>query len=162
VLTSWYFEDLVVFSLEAADDEARPGLWLEPGRFRWHDEVGVGHVEELIDRARVHSDSSDAVGLASALKLGMTTDASDKVDSVVTLNVLDAKDLFKDELVDNLGIELSDWRAEVDFVRFDSHSVPPIVYIETVVVLSLDSGSFSISKRAQGKVLFEGCHELFS
>ena len=108
----------------------------------------------------MHGDSSDAVGLAAALKLRMTTDTSDKVNSVVTLDVFDAKDLFEDELVDYLGIELCDGRAKVDLIGLDGHSVPPIINIETVVVLGLDSGSFPIGKRAQGKVLLEGCHEL--
>ena len=152
---------MVVFSLEAADDEARPGLWLEPGRFRWHNEVSVGHIEELIDCAGVHGDSSDAVVLAAALELGMTTDTSDEVDSVVTLDIFDAEDLFEDELVDYLGIELCDGRAKVNFVGFDGHSIPPIVNIETVVVLCLDSGSFSIGKRAQSEIFLEGRHELF-
>ena len=85
---------MVVFSLEAADDEARPGLRLEPGRFRRHDELGVCHVEELINCAGVHGDSSDAVALASAFKLRMTTDTSNEVDPVVTLDVFNAKDLL--------------------------------------------------------------------
>ena len=152
---------MVVFSLEAADDEARPGLWLEPGRFRWHNEVGVGHIEELIDCAGVHGNSSDAVVFTSALELGMTTDTSDEVNSVVTLDIFDSEDLFEDELVDYLGIELCDGRAKVNFVGFDGHSIPPIVNIETVVVLCLDSGSFSIGKRAQSEIFLEGRHELF-
>ena len=153
VLLFWLAEDLLFFSLEAADNKARPGLRLEPGRFRWHDEVGVGNVKEFIDCAGVHGDSSDAVGLTAADKLGMTTDATNEVDPVVTLDIFDAKDLFEDELVDNLGIKLGDGRAKVDFIGFYGHRVPPAVYVETVVVLCLDSGSFSIGKRAQSEVL---------
>ena len=153
-------EDLVVFSLEAADDEARPGLWLKPGRFRWHNKIGVGDVEQLINCAGVHGDSSDAVGLAAALKFRVTTDTSDKVNSVVTLDVFDAKDLFEDELVDYLGVKLCDGRAKVDLIGLDGHSIPPIINVEAVVVLCLDSGSFTIGKRAKGKVFLEGCHEL--
>ena len=148
-------------SLEAADDEARPGLRLEPGRFRRHDELGVCHVEELINCAGVHGDSSDAVALASAFKLRMTTDTSNEVDPVVTLDVFNAKDLLKDELVDYLGVKLCDGCAKVDFIRLDSHRIPPVIDVETVVMLCLHFGSFSIGKRAQSKVLLEGCHEFF-
>ena len=40
-------------SLEDAHDEARARLGLEPGRFGGHDEVGIGHIEQLLDRAWV-------------------------------------------------------------------------------------------------------------
>ena len=101
----------------------------------------------------MHGNSSNAVVLAAALELGMTTDTSDEVDSVVTLDIFDAEDLFEDELVDYLRIELGDGCAKVDFIWFYGHRVPPIVYIETVVVLCLDSGSLSIGKRAQSEIL---------
>ena len=39
--------------------------------------------------------------------------------------------------------------------------MPPAVDVETVVVLCLDSGSFSIGKRAQSEIFLEGRHELF-
>ena len=109
----------------------------------------------------MHGDCSDTVALASAFKLRMTTDTSNEVDPVVTLDVFNAKDLLKDELVDYLGVKLCDGCAKVDFIGLDSHRIPPVIDVETVVMLCQHFGSFSIGKRAQSEIFLEGRHELF-
>ena len=90
----------------------------------------------------------------------MTSDTSDEVHSVVTLDVLDAKDLLEHELVDDLTVELRDGRAEVNFFWLDRHDMPFVVDVEAVGVTRLNLRVFPVSQWADGEVLLERCHEV--
>lgn len=93
-------------SLKGAHDEAASRFWLEPGRFGWHDQVGISHIKQLIDGARMHRNCSHTVSFTAPDKLLVTADASDEVHSIVTLDVLDPQDTSQDVLVDNLTVKL--------------------------------------------------------
>ena len=147
-------------SLKGAHDKAASGFWFEPGALGWHDQVGIGHVEELIDGAGVHGDGGHAVSFTSSDQLWMTSDTSDEVHSVVTLDVLDAEDLLEHELVDDLTVELRDGRAEVNFIWLDRHNMPFVVDVEAVGVTRLNLRVFPVSQWADGEVLLECCHEV--
>ena len=92
----------------------------------------------------------------------MTSDASDKVDSVVTLDVCDAQDFFEDVLVDDLSVKLGNWRSIVDFVRFDRHDMPFVVNVEAVGVFALNLRGLTISQRSNDEIFLQGSLELFS
>ena len=90
----------------------------------------------------------------------MTSDTSDEVHSVVTLDIFDAEDLLEHELVDNLAVKLCDGRAEVNFVWLDLHDMPFVVNVEAVTVTRLNFRGFPVSQRADCEVLLQCLHEV--
>ena len=108
----------------------------------------------------MHGDGSHAVSFASSDELLVTTDTSDEVHSVVTLDIFDAKDLLEHELVDDLAVKLCDGRAEVNFIWLDRHDMPFVVDEKAVTVTRLNLRGFPVSQWADGEVLFQCCHEV--
>ena len=151
-----------ICSLKGAHDKTASRFGLEPGRFGWHDQVGVGHIEQLVDGARVHRDRSHAVSFASSDKFLVASDASYEVHSIVTLDVLDAQNLSQHMLVDDLTVELRHRGTEVDFVLLDGHDIPFAVNVEAVRVTRLHLGVFPVSQWTDCEVLLQGPHELLS
>ena len=90
----------------------------------------------------------------------MTSDTSDEVHSVVTLDIFDAEDLLEHELVDNLAVKLCDGRAEVNFVWLDRHDMPFVVNVEAVTVTRLNFRGFPVSQWADCEVLLQCLHEV--
>ena len=146
--------------LEDTHGKARTWLWLKPSRLGWHDQACLCYVEQLVDCAWVHRDGRDAIALAAAHELFMATDASDETNSVVALDVDDAKDAVENVLINDLGIELGNGRAPVNFLRLDGHSEPLVVDVEAVGVSALGTRAFSLSEGRQCEGVAESRHEL--
>ena len=125
--------------LEDAHGKARTRLGLEPGRLGRHDQASLCYVQELVDCAGVHGDGRHAIGLAAAHELFVAADSADEANSVVALDVYDAEDGVENVEINDLGIELGNGSAPVDFLGFDRHSEPLVVDVEAVGVSALSA-----------------------
>lgn len=108
----------------------------------------------------MHRDGRDAVALAAAHELFVAADAADEANSVVALDVDDAKDAAENVLINDLRIELGNGRAPVYFLGLDGHSEPLVVDVEAVGVSALGTRAFSLSEGRQCEGVAEPCHEL--
>lgn len=114
-------------SVKDADGEPGSRLGLEPGGLGGHDEVGISHIEQVLNDDWVEGDGGGTIGMAASFELGVSANASHKVDACVALDVCDPENRFEDVVGNDLRVERGHRRAVVNLLWLEGHVVPLVV-----------------------------------
>ena len=98
-----------VFLIQRVDEQAGAELRLEPGCLWRHYVAGVGNVDKLLHRNRVEGESHlHLPAVHPAAEFAESADPTDKVDSLVCPEILDAQNPVQNQIGEDGHIEHSD------------------------------------------------------
>ena len=117
------------------DEQAGAEFRLEPGCLWRHYVAGVGNVDKLLHRNRVEGESHlHLPAVHPAAEFAESADPTDKVDSLVCPEILDAQNPVQNQIGEDGHIEHSDWIGVVVASLTGLEGVPLAVEIHREIV----------------------------